>query len=182
MGDAVLGLARGYVHLVPHDPRWDVLFDLAAAELSSYLDLPRAAIEHIGSTAVPDLAAKPVLDILVAVPSLLLPRSLFVDLERMGYQHRATDTVPERLFFAKGEENCRTHNLSVCETDSAFWRDRIRFRDLLRADPELRTRYATLKRELATRFPYDRFTYTEAKGEFIAGALGPGSKWLVVSN
>jgi GrpB-like predicted nucleotidyltransferase (UPF0157 family) len=81
------------------------------------------------------------------------------------------DTVPERLFFARGLEHWRTHNLSVCEANSAFWRDRIRFRDLLRSDPELCVRYAALKRELAVRFPNDRLSYTDAKGEFIAEAL-----------
>ena len=157
---------------MPHDPRWAQLFETAAAELFQLLGSRVTAVEHIGSTAVSGLDAKPVLDIMASVSSLHLPESFFEDIQTIGYQHRPMDTVTGRLFFAKGPENCRTHNLSVCEKGSTFWKSHILFRDRLRSDLSLAARYAALKHELAKRFPDDRLAYTQAKERFILKAIG----------
>jgi GrpB-like predicted nucleotidyltransferase (UPF0157 family) len=141
-----LGLPRGKVSVVSHDPRWG---------------------ELIGSTAVAGLDAKPILDLMLAMRSLQVPRDVFRKLSDIGYEHRAADPVPDRLFFAKGDEGARTHYLSICEFESAFWTSHIDFRDRLRADNRLAREYAALKHELAERFPDDRSAYTNAKECFI---------------
>jgi GrpB-like predicted nucleotidyltransferase (UPF0157 family) len=85
----------------------------------------------------------------------------------LGYEYRAADPVPGRLFFAKGAHSARTHYLSVCEAGSQFWISRLGFRDALRANPRLAQEYARLKHDLAERFPDDRQAYTSAKQSFI---------------
>jgi GrpB-like predicted nucleotidyltransferase (UPF0157 family) len=96
---------------------------------------------------------------------------VYTALERIGYDHRPLDPLGDRLFFAKDSELGRTHNLSVCAADSAFWIAHVRFRDRLRADARLASDYASLKRALAVAFANDRVGYTDAKDAFIAGAL-----------
>jgi GrpB-like predicted nucleotidyltransferase (UPF0157 family) len=157
--------------VVSHDPRWGELYQSAAADLRRCLGDWIVAIAHIGSTAVAGLDAKPILDLMLAVRSLQLPREVFRKLSDIGYEHRAEDTVPDRLFFAKGDEGARTHYLSICESESAFWTSHIAFRDLLRADDRLARQYATLKHQLAERFPDDRSAYGNAKELFIRSVI-----------
>jgi len=166
-----LGLPRGKVSVVSHDPRWAELYQCAAADLRRYLGDWIVALAHIGSTAVADLDAKPILDLMLAVKSLQLPREVFRELSDIGYEHRAEDTVPGRLFFAKGDDGARTHYLSICESESAFWMSHIAFRDMLRADDRLARQYAALKHRLAERFPDDRRAYGNAKECFIRSVL-----------
>jgi GrpB-like predicted nucleotidyltransferase (UPF0157 family) len=162
-----LGLPRGKVSVVAHDPRWGELYQCAAADLRRDLGEWVIAMAHIGSTAVAGLDAKPILDLMLAVRSLRLPREVFVKLSDIGYEHRAEDKVPGRLFFAKGDAGARTHYLSICESESAFWASHIAFRDRLRADDRLAREYARLKHQLAERFPDDRSAYGNAKEWFI---------------
>jgi GrpB-like predicted nucleotidyltransferase (UPF0157 family) len=128
-------------------------------------------VEHIGSTAIPGLDAKPINDIMAGVASLDVSKEFIADLQGIRYQHRNSDTVPGRLFFAKGPASDRTHNLSVCETGSTFWVGRIAFRDALRNNPEWAREYGTLKRRLAQRYPHNRLAYTQAKEPFIVSAM-----------
>jgi GrpB-like predicted nucleotidyltransferase (UPF0157 family) len=144
-----------------------VSFDVAASELASAIGAWAKGIEHIGSTAVPGLVAKPVLDIMAGVATLHVPKEFFVRVAAIGFEHRPLDTVEGRLFFARGPTALRTHNLSVCEFHSDFWNERVLFRDRLRADLDLAKAYESLKLELARRFPNDRVKYTDAKAEFI---------------
>jgi len=134
--EPILGVPRTDVRLVPHDPRWAELYRIAADGLRECLASRLSAVEHIGSTAIPGLEAKPIIDIMVGVASLDVPEGFFTDLQTLGYEHRKADTVAGRLFFAKRTERNRTHNLSVCEIESPFWRGRIAFRDALRADQD----------------------------------------------
>jgi GrpB-like predicted nucleotidyltransferase (UPF0157 family) len=173
--EPVLGLPRNEVRLVKHDPRWAQLYELAAAALRECLGERLRGIEHIGSTAIPGVDAKPILDLMAAVPCLNLPDEVFSDLGNIGYQHRNLDTVPGRLFFAKGPEIARTHHLSVCEVGSPFWSSHLAFRDALRGDEQLAQEYAALKRRLAQQFPYDRLAYTEAKEGFILSVIASRS-------
>jgi len=130
-----------------------------------------SAVEHIGSTAIPGLDAKPIIDIMAGVASLDVSKEFIADLQGVGYQHRNLDAVPGRLFFAKGSESNRTHNLSVCETGSRFWVGRIAFRDALRSNPEWAREYGTLKRRLAQQYPHNRLAYTQAKEPFIVSVM-----------
>ena len=171
-----IGLERGKVLVVPYDPRWPVLFEQEASLIRDRLGAVACEVAHMGSTAVPGLAAKPVLDILLAIPSLRAPALLHEALALLDYDHRPLDPLPDRLFFAKDSAFGRTHNLSVCEPGSKFWSAHLQFRDCLRADPALAQAYATLKHELAGRFPNDRIGYTDAKDTFVANALA-ASGW-----
>jgi GrpB-like predicted nucleotidyltransferase (UPF0157 family) len=166
-----LGLPRKKVSVVAHDPRWAVLYQCAEAELRRNLGPSIVAMAHVGSTAVAGLDAKPILDLMIAVRSLRLPAEVFSKLSDIGYEHRSDDSVPGRLFFAKGEESARTHYLSICEADSSFWTSHITFRDRLRADDRLVQEYSRLKRQLAEQFPDDRSAYTKAKDFFIRSVI-----------
>lgn len=165
------GLKHGTIRLVLYDSLWPALFEQEAALIRSRLEQSIGDIAHIGSTAVPGLAAKPIIDLMMAIPALRAPRQLFDALSEIGYEHRPLDTLAERLFFAKELGNLRTHNLSVCETNSPFWVSRLRFRDRLRSDQELARSYAELKQALAAQFPDDRLGYTNSKEQFIAAAI-----------
>ncbi|HET7229843.1 MAG TPA: GrpB family protein [Longimicrobium sp.] len=166
-----LGLDRASVRVVPHHPAWAALFAEEAARLRSALGSAVIDIEHIGSTSVPGLAAKPILDLSASVPSLADEVRLIPALERLGYQHKADPDIPERLYFVKGPPERRTHHLSLAEPGSRFWREHLRFRDLLRADPVLAAEYARLKHDLAARHACDRLAYTTGKKSFIDAAV-----------
>jgi GrpB-like predicted nucleotidyltransferase (UPF0157 family) len=168
--DDVLGLAHRQVSLVEWTPRWAAVFAAEAATLSAALSAHAAHIEHCGSTSVPGLAAKPILDILVGVPAPPDVPGLAQALAALGYQHAPRAGVPGHDVFGKGAP--RTHLLHVVPLHGAAWRRMLRFRDALRADPALAAEYAALKRELAARFPGDRPAYTEAKAGFIVRVLG----------
>jgi GrpB-like predicted nucleotidyltransferase (UPF0157 family) len=164
---APLRLSRKAVRLVAYDDRWPYLFDAEVALLRKHLDPEILDVAHIGSTAIPGLDAKPVLDLLVGIPSLRAPASLYTALAELGYEHRPLDTVADRLYFARGPPEQRTHNLSACERGSRFWRVHIQFRDRLRTDPSIAQAYVSLKRQLAQQFPFDRLAYTDGKESFV---------------
>jgi GrpB-like predicted nucleotidyltransferase (UPF0157 family) len=171
MMEPPLGLPRGKVSLVSHDPRWAQLYECAETDLRGRLGAWIVAMAHIGSTAVAGLDAKPILDLMIAVRSLRLPSEVFTELSAGGYERRPEDCVPGRLFFAKGDDSARTHYLSICEAESPFWASHIAFRDRLRADGRLVQEYSRLKRQLTEQFPYDRIAYTNAKEFFIHSVI-----------
>lgn len=168
---SALGLARTEVRVVPHDPAWARLFAEEAARLRAALGEALLAIEHVGSTSVPGLAAKPILDLAASVPTLAGAAALLPALRRLGYEHKPDPEIPERMYFVKGPAERRTHHLSLAGPGSRFWRDHLRFRDLLRADTGLAAAYERLKRELAERHTGDRLAYTTGKQAFIEAAL-----------
>ncbi|MFT4038753.1 MAG: GrpB family protein [Thermomicrobiales bacterium] len=185
LGGAVAGLGPRQVRLVPHDPAWAPAFAREAARLRQGLGRHALAVEHIGSTAVPGLAAKPILDLMVATPALKPALELESLLAGLGYAHRPLDTIPGRLLFVGNAGDLRLVNLSLTEPGSVFWRDHLAFRDRLRADPALAAAYTRLKAQLAAQFPGDRLAYTAAKDAFVAAALaapeptpGHASMWI----
>jgi GrpB-like predicted nucleotidyltransferase (UPF0157 family) len=169
-----LGLRRGDVKVVDHDPAWTQCF-LAEAErlqtLVAAAGLPPLAFEHIGSTAVPGLAAKPILDFMAGHAVGCEARVFFDVLTAAGYQRRGAQGVPERELFVLGPEKARTHHLNLIRAGGPFWRQHIKFRDQLRADQALAGAYAALKRGLAARHPTDRGAYTAAKARFVEAVL-----------
>ncbi len=173
-----LGLERGVVRLVPYDPAWPALFAAEARRLHAALGtgLP-LALEHVGSTAVPGLAAKPILDLAGGLPPDAARAAYVAALVRAGWVHRGEQGIPGRDFFRRGEP--RAYHLHLSARDGAFWREHLAFRDALRASDALRDAYAALKHDLARRFPRDREAYIEGKGAFVrdvvARALGDGA-------
>jgi len=127
------------------------------------------AVEHVGSTAVPGLAAKPVIDIVVGVRRLKDAAACAAPLAAIGYEcvPEYEAEIPDRRYFRKGPFGGRTHHLHMVEFGGAFWRRHLAFRDWLRTHPEDAARYGALKRELAATHEADREAYTEAKNAFV---------------
>jgi GrpB-like predicted nucleotidyltransferase (UPF0157 family) len=169
-----LGLARDSVDIVDYDARWPALFIEERDRLLTALAPAVTRIEHIGSTAVPGLPAKPILDMMAAVPALPAPPAICRALRGLGYEDRGEAGVPGRIVFVLGPYVCRTHYLHVCVGDGTHWREKLAFRDHMRAHREDAARYAALKRRLASGHPTDRDRYTDAKSAFVADILaGP---------
>jgi GrpB-like predicted nucleotidyltransferase (UPF0157 family) len=168
---SVLGLERTRVAVAPYDPAWPALFADEAARLRTALGDRILSVEHVGSTSVPGLDAKPILDLMAGVESLAGAEGLLPALRDAGYEHRLDPDNPDRLYFVRGPAELRTHHLSLAEPGARFWRQQIRFRDLLRGDPGLAAEYARLKHELAAAHPADRLAYAAGKQPFIEAAL-----------
>ena len=163
-----------------YDPLWPRRFEMLRASLASLLDGLPLAIEHVGSTAVPGLAAKPIIDVdvLLGAPGDL-PRAILA-LASAGYQHRGDLGVPGReAFRTPGDRH--PHHLYVCSSHRPYGHH-VLFRDYLRAHPEEANVYATLKRKLALKFAADRDAYTNAKSEFIERILRAAESEKALSN
>ena len=163
----MIGLARGTVQLQEYSPEWRTLFEREAVLLRSAMGPAARHIEHVGSTAIDGMPAKPVIDLVVVVSSLHDAREWLPTLEALGYEHRANDTVADRLFFAKGLPSRRTHHLSLAEARSGFYTEKVLFRDYVSSHREAFDEYVELKKELAQRHAKDRTSYTEGKRGFV---------------
>jgi len=161
------------VVIVAYDPRWPALYEEEKRLLRDLLGDALVAIEHIGSTAVPGLGAKPIIDIMAAVRRLADAEACIPALAAVGYEYAPEfeTIIPERRFFRKGPPGCRTHHLHIVEVTSEFWDHHLLFRDYLRAHPAVAEEYLQLKKRLAVRFAGDRASYTEAKSDFILGVV-----------
>ena len=144
------------IRLAPYDPDWPARFESERALLEGAIGRwAIGGIHHVGSTAVPGLAAKPVIDILVGVADLASSRACFEPLAELDYLY--APYLPEQMhWFCKPDPRRRTHHLHLVPEGSRRYRDELAFRDLLRADPATASDYLALKRELAERFEHDR--------------------------
>ena len=154
--------------IAPYDPAWPRRFEHEKSRLLGIFSADHV-IEHIGSTAVPGLAAKPIIDIMVGVNRLKEAEARIPALEEMGYEYVPDFEVelPERRYFRRPAPPPRTHHLHVVVLGEAFWNRHIHFRDYLRLHPEVAQRYQELKERLATEHALDRGEYTDAKTPFI---------------
>lgn len=167
-----LGLESKTVRVVPYDPRWPTLFEVEATRIADAVAaarLPALTLEHVGSTAVPGLAAKPILDIAAGYPGDIVYSTYIAVIASLGYVYRGDGGVPGREFFRRGE--LRSHHLHLVEYNGIRWRHYVRFRDALRSDAMIRDAYAALKYDLALRYPRDREAYTVGKAEFVERVL-----------
>jgi len=169
-----LGLPKGTVALVDYDPEWPRLFEEERARLDGALGAAAVGIEHIGSTAVPGLPAKPVLDVAVAVASLAAVGALIGPIGALGYRYLGEYGLPGRHFFQLGDPV--THHLHVVEVAGEHWRVWRTFRDYLRGHPDEAARYADFKRGLAARYASDRDAYTRSKSEFVNDILAKAGR------
>jgi GrpB-like predicted nucleotidyltransferase (UPF0157 family) len=156
------------------DPGWPASFERERDRLHAILPGAFVQIEHIGSTAVPGLVAKPVIDILAGVRSL---EGVDDVVDRLCMQSYTTSkefnaTLPERRWLMRWKNGHRTHHLHIVAHAGPCWQDRLAFRDALRRDAALAGRYADLKMKLATLHRHDREAYTEAKAAFVQAAVG----------
>ena len=163
------------IEIVPYDSRWPELYLQEEAALKKAIgSVAGLRFDHYGSTAVPGLSAKPIIDILIRAERSYWS-TLIKPIEGLGYFYWASNPEQETLYFAKGMPpfgERRTHHIHVFEPERE---KEIRFRDHLRSHPETAKAYEALKRELAGRFTHDRKGYTDAKTEFIEGILAKES-------
>jgi GrpB-like predicted nucleotidyltransferase (UPF0157 family) len=162
------------VTLVPYDPRWPSLFEAEHKRIVRLFPTQFLDIQHFGSTAVPGMLAKPIIDLLAGVESMAVADSLVEPLINSGYTTSAefNATLIDRRWFMRWANGRRTHHLHIVVFGADEWRRRLRFRDMLRSDAEFAHRYAVLKKELATQHGVDREAYTRAKSEFVLSVVG----------
>jgi len=162
------------IFLVPYDARWPATYDSECYRLLSLFPMQLRAVEHIGSTAVPGMLAKPIIDILAGVDSMTIADSLFEPILRNGYttSRAFNQMLPDRRWFMRSRDGHRTHHLHVVAFGGPTWHRHLTFRDRLRSDSALAQSYAQLKADLAIRFQYDREAYTDAKSVFVDSVLG----------
>jgi GrpB-like predicted nucleotidyltransferase (UPF0157 family) len=163
----MLGLKYGTVRLVEHDPRWAPAFLAERVVLAEALDGLSCQIEHIGSTAISGLPAKPILDIAVGMTESGDLRESIARLQQLGYEYRGDAGDGGGHVFVRANGEVRTHHVHVVALGGEQWRKYLMLRDLLRTDAGARERYAAAKRELADRFPEDRKSYTDGKDEVM---------------
>lgn len=161
------------VELHDHDPAWPARFAQERDRLCGLFPGVFIEIQHIGSTAVRGLAAKPIIDLLAGVDSMRTAESIAEAICRSGYTTSIefNASLTDRKWFMRWADGHRTHHLHVVVHGSAAWHERIRFRDALCARPDLAARYVLLKAQLADAHAGDREAYTEAKAQFIRAAL-----------
>ena len=164
-------MASAPVELSAYDPAWPAKFETEKAFLINLLgQWQRGGIEHVGSTAVPGLLAKPIIDIMFGVRSLENSKPAIDVLVANGYQY--FPYKPDVMhWFCKPSDAFRTHHLHLIPYESPLWQERLQFRDFLRSNPTIAGEYAELKQILAARYKYDRETYTQAKWSFIQRVL-----------
>jgi GrpB-like predicted nucleotidyltransferase (UPF0157 family) len=163
------------IEIVAYDPAWPSLFEQEAIRLRAALKGEAiSGLEHFGSTAIPRLAAKPIIDILIAVPSIKTARAVFpARLTSLAYVFWPDNPKTDRLFFVKGMPpygERRTHHVHVTEPEGELWQ-RLVFRDYLRAHPDEAERYEALKQRLAVEHRMDREAYTAAKSDYVANVV-----------
>lgn len=162
-----LGLLDSVVKLVPHDSDWDNLFEkekeLILKKVSGIFD-----IEHCGSTSLPNIVSKPIMNIAVSVLNVNNLENIITDFKDIGYEHKPSN-FPDHELFEKREKNMDmvTHHIHVMTKDGNNWNKTISFRDHLIANPSIAKEYENLKKKLAKQFPSDRESYAKGKNPFF---------------
>ena len=158
------------VIVVAYDPAWPVIFAQLKSRIWPHIQDLATSIEHVGSTSVPALAAKPIIDMTIIVPHASVMQTLVGRLASIGYQHRGNLGVPGREAFAR-PEGTPDHHLYVCVNGTEAMRNHLAVRAYLRSNPVAVKAYAALKKQLAARFPDDIDGYIEGKTQFILNIL-----------
>ena len=174
----MLGLKRGTVRLYPHETAWEAEAEHTIIMLQKLLGDDAKEIQHVGSTAVPAICAKPIIDIALAVNSFDDVMKHLPKLQAAGFYYRAQNNISGQKLFAcgsfyDGTGDLQTHLIHVVLTDSEQWRDYILFRDYLNQHADTAKAYESLKLSLAEAAPVDagRVKYLQGKKDFIAAVL-----------
>jgi GrpB-like predicted nucleotidyltransferase (UPF0157 family) len=166
----------GY-HVVDYDPRWPQLAEAEAKRVRGVLGSLAVTVEHVGSTAVPGLAAKPIIDLQVAVTALEPLGAFARPLEQLGYAFIFDEGSPDYLFFALPAERPRSNHLHVCEAGSDQERRHLAVRDYLRSHADEAQAYGELKRRLSASMPNDRLSYIAGKDAFVQALQQRALRW-----
>jgi len=157
------------IELSAYNPEWTSMYNQTKELFLNSFGDKIDAIEHIGSTSVPGLGAKPIIDILLGVRKLHEAESFIPKMHELGFEYisKYEDVMPERRYFVKREHGKSTHHVHSVEVDSPFWKRHLLFRDYLRMNDDVRDAYFKLKKELSDKEWSDSNDYADAKTEFI---------------
>ena len=167
---------RAPIDVVEYDSSWPGLYEEEAKRVREALGAPAVALEHIGSTAVPGLAGKPVIDVSVGVERLELSGAQIAAMEALGYQYLGEHGLPGRLFFRREQGGRRTHHVHVVEWGGERWHRHRAFRDYLRAHPDEAAAYAEAKRRVASQASH-LGDYWERKQQFVDELFERAWRW-----
>ena len=165
----MLGLKRGVLALCPYHAEWETYYDEEQRRLQAVIADGVEKIEHVGSTAIPGMIAKPILDIAIRVNDMRCIEQSKPALIEMGYVYRGEQGITGRHLFAKGDPV--THHVHIMLPDCQNWFKQVCFRDYLLNHPNIALEYAALKRELISNPKIDRKAYSNGKAPFIERVL-----------
>lgn len=161
----MLGLPKNEVFLVRWTAQWEREFKLEEERIQHKIGDFIIAVHHIGSTAIKDLSAKPILDIAVELNEFSDGKKCISALESIGYSSHGTNILPDRYYFTKGEP--RTHQIHMYQRGSKYLIEQLKFRDYLRNNNEARIEYEQLKLNLSKQNKNDKHQYAESKTDFV---------------
>jgi len=161
--------SKGPIYLAPYDSTWPLEFEAEAARIERACGDLEITLEHVGSTAVPGLAAKPIIDIVAGRPPRARLAPYVAAMRQIGYEHLGAYGVPGRDYFRRGSP--RSHHVHMVSRTSAFWRKHLAFRDYLRTHADAAREYEVSKRELARVSGENHMAYVTGKGPFVRRIL-----------
>ncbi len=173
----MIGLKRGTVKLTSDHEEWKSLFKHERKSLKRQLD-PGIKIEHVGSTSIPGVPAKPIINIVIGYSDDNVKETIFKILQSCDYEDMGEKGKKNHRFFAKGPDDNRTHYIHVTKINSEGWDEYVLFRDFLLQDKDAREEYNALKIKLAEKYSDKRELYTEGKSKFITDILTKAKKFL----
>ncbi len=164
---------REPVIVVDYSPQWPDLFEQEREILATIFEDTGSRIEHVGSTAVPNLGAKPIIDMMIGVPDLKIAEERIPELAAQGYGYVPAyeKELPQRRYFRKPSQVPRSHHLHCVLLEGEYWRNHLAFRDHLRQHEEAPREYFELKKRLSGKHGRNRTAYLEGKSDFIASIL-----------
>jgi len=171
------------IDVVDYNPQWITVFEMESAMLARIFDQRLVDLQHIGSTAVPGLAAKPIIDILIVLDHTEDIDSFNPSMEELGYRVRGEcldatiPGTPGRFYFTKETNGVRSHHVHICAKGHAEIQDKLAFRDYLRANKSVALAYANLKRRLAVDHHFDNIGYMRGKDDFVKSVLVDARRW-----
>ena len=172
-----LGQPRRILKIVPHNPRWSARYQKEAENLKEIFGQEYVSMHHIGSTSIPSIKAKPVIDILIEVRDLEKIETFDDDMIALGYYPRGDESHSRRLYYNKNTNGVRTHQVHVLQTDHPDFVDLVNFKDYLIGHPQEAEIYSRLKEGLTQKYPEDIANYIKGKGAFVKEILRKARIW-----
>ena len=166
-------MEKAPIIIVEYDPLWPILYEKEKAAILPAIGEFVLGIEHMGSTAVPGLPAKPLIDICIGLRQIDDAMKCVEPLKKLGYEYvpEYEKVLAERRYFRKGPPGQRTYHLHMWKMNSEGWKSHLLFRNVLRTQPEVAREYLALKKKLAEKYGHDRPAYSDAKSEFVKSVL-----------
>lgn len=165
------------VELHPHNPDWASEYETIAAQLTPIFGDQLLLIEHIGSTAIPGIKAKPIIDILIAVTDIGLVAEIIPAMEALGYDYRGERGIPGRQYFRMEPDNSSGIHVHIYQQGHKGITEKLDFRDYMHTHPDRAQAYSQLKEDLALKYREDRPKYSESKAGFIVETIELAEKW-----